>query len=556
MGSVYPELKQRSAHILTTIRDEQDRFMTTLGTGETLLQEELKKLRSQNKKEVPGETVFKLYDTYGFPADLTRLMANEQGFTVDEKNFDSEMESAREKAKASWKGKSIASDEEHLIRLAQEVFSAQKATLFAGYESLVEKAKILALSNGKEKVSSLKTGQTGILISDKTPFYGEGGGQIGDNGWVSTSSAKARVFNTTKQNDIYFHHVEVESGEIKSSDSIELRVDQSERSSTASNHSATHLLHAALRKTLGTHVTQAGSLVDAFKLRFDFTHNKALSSDEISTIEKLVNTEVGRAENVQSEVLPYKEAITKGAMALFGEKYGDQVRVLKMGDFSTELCGGTHVKNTAQIRLFKIVSESGVSSGVRRIEAITGDTALQYFQKNVQENQRARSAAGISEGWQAFLESKSDVTSWIEDKKQELKSLEREIKKIQGGQINVETLIGQAKSFKTKSGTSRFVFADVAIDDRDVLAQITDQIKNKIQSGIVIVVGKGESSHPIIVSVSKDLNPEFSAGNLLKEVAAIMGGKGGGRPDFAQGAAPNRGQITEAEKKAQALVGC
>jgi alanyl-tRNA synthetase len=556
MGSVYPELKQRSAHILSTIRDEQDRFMITLGTGETLLQEELNKLRAQNKKEVPGETVFKLYDTFGFPADLTRLMAAEQGFTVDEKVFDSEMETARDKAKASWKGKSIPSDEQHLIKLAQDVSTAHKTTAFVGYDLLSEKAKILALSNGKEKVSSLKPGENGIVVTDKTPFYGEGGGQIGDNGDLRSPHAKARIFNTTKQNDVYLHHIEVESGELKSNDIVELHVASKERSSTASNHSATHLLHAALRKVLGTHVTQAGSLVDAFKLRFDFTHNKTLSSDEVTRVENLVNTEVGRAEEVHSEVLPYKEAISKGAMALFGEKYGDKVRVLKMGDFSTELCGGTHVKNTAQIRLFKIVSESGVSSGVRRIEAITGDTALQYFQKNAQENQRARNAAGISEGWQAFLDSKSDVTSWIEDKKQELKNMEREIKKIQGGQINIDSIVGQARSFKSKAGSSRFVFADLAVDDRDVLAQVTDLIKNKIQSGVVIVVGKGESSHPIIVSVSKDLNPEISAGNLLKEIAATMGGKGGGRPDFAQGAAPLRDKLAEAEKKAQSLVGC
>jgi alanyl-tRNA synthetase len=241
-------------------------------------------------------------------------------------------------------------------------------------------------------------------------------------------------------------------------------------------------------------------------------------------------------------------------MALFGEKYGDQVRVMKMGNFSTELCGGTHVGNTSQIRMIKIVSEGGVSSGVRRIEAITGDLALQYFMKNTHENQKARNNAGLTENWQSFLDSKTDLSTWIEDKKAEIKNLEKEIKKIQGAQINIDDLIAKGVSFKTKKGQSKFVFADLALDDRDVLAQITDQIKNKIQSGVVITVGKGENSHPVIVSVTKDLNPEISAGNLLKEVAAIMGGKGGGRPDFAQGAVPNRGEIAAAKAKANSLL--
>ncbi len=547
MGSFYPELKTRSSHILTTIKEEESRFLTTLDQGTSILNEELKKLKSKNQKEVPGEVVFKLYDTYGFPADLTRIMAVEQGFSVDEQKFDQQMETARESSKSSWKGKAAASDESHLITLTQEISTKNKATLFSGYETTSDSSQVLAVSNGMQKVNALKTGEQGILISSKTPFYAEGGGQAGDQGIIKSSTGEALIHNTTKMNDIFIHHVEIKSGQISGNDKVDLQVSSTERRRIAANHSATHLLHAALRKTLGTHVTQAGSLVDSAKTRFDFTHNKAMTTAEIQKIEELVNEEIAKAIPVQAQVMKHKEALQSGAMALFGEKYGDEVRVLKMGDFSTELCGGTHVSNTSQIRLFKVVSESGVSSGVRRIEAITGDGALQFLMKNSNENLKARNLAGLQEG--------RDLTSWIEEKKEEIKSLEKEIKKAKGGQINIDDLASKAKSFKSKSGNSKIVLADLDLEDRDVLSQVTDHLKNKINSGVVIVVGKGDASHPMIVSVSKDLNPEITAGNLLKELAQIMGGKGGGRPDFAQGAAPDRSKLAQAFAKAEQMVG-
>lgn len=547
MGTIYPELNVRKEHILTTIKEEESRFMSTLDQGTAILNEELKKLKSKNQKQVPGEILFKLYDTFGFPVDLTQLMAQEQGFTVDEKSFEHQMDQAREKAKSSWKGKGLASDEGHLISFSQEVFKAHQATQFVGYESMLADTKVTALSNGSAKVEKLNAGQSGILISQQTPFYAEGGGQVGDQGVIKGSDFRAIVHNTTKQNDIYLHHIEVQSGEIKVGSSAHLEVSSKDRRSTMSNHSATHLMHAALRKVLGTHVTQAGSLVDPARLRFDFTHNKAMSSEELQNIEVLVNDEISKSIKVQSNVMKHKDAISAGAMALFGEKYGDEVRVLKMGDFSTELCGGTHVGNTSEIRLFKILSESGVSAGVRRIEAITGTAALDFLNKNSQEALKARSAAGIAEG--------KTLLDWIEAKKEEVKALEKEIKKIQGGQVNVDDLAAKAKTFKSKAGQSKIVFADLNLEDRDVLSQVTDHLKNKIQSGVVIVVGSGDATHPMIVSVSKDLNPELSAGQILKELAAIMGGKGGGRPDFAQGAVPDRTKIAEALKKAEQIVG-
>lgn len=556
MSAVYPELKQRQEVILTALKDEQERFMSTLETGTQILNQEFGKLKTKNSKQIPGDVVFKLYDTFGFPADLTRLMAEEQGFTVDEQKFEDEMTAAKEKAKASWKGKGLASDEGHLIQFAQKYFDKNKATTFVGYDGTTSTGKILAMSTGSAETPILKAGQSGILILDKTSFYAEGGGQAGDLGILNTPKALAKVLDCKKQNEMFLHFVQIESGEISTGDSVSAEVYESERHSTAANHSATHLMHSALRKVLGTHVTQAGQMVDSVRLRFDFTHGKALSADELGKIEELVNDQISRAVAVSTNLMGHKEAIASGAMALFGEKYGDQVRVLKMGDFSTELCGGTHVSNTSQIRVFKIVSESGVSAGVRRIEALSGDSAIHYLMAGLKDSVDARKSAGMDLSWEKLLTSHAgSLVEFVEKKKEEIKSLEKEIKKIQAGQINLDELTAKAKSFKTKTGTAKLVLADVNLDDRDVLAQITDHLKNKINSGIIIVVGQGEITHPLIVSVSKDLNPEFSAGNILKELASIMGGKGGGRPDFAQGAVPDRNKITEAFKKAEGLLG-
>lgn len=536
MQDAYPELKQRKEFILSTIKDEETRFLQTLDNGSAILQDEITKLKKQNQKIVSGETAFKLYDTYGFPLDLTALIAAEQSLQIDETGFEKVMQSSKEKAKASWKGKGPQADEKHLVELGQK-FATQK-TKFTGYETLAGSAKLIGLSDGLKEVTSLKSGQTGFFILDQTPFYAEGGGQISDQGTIKTNTSKASVLNSSKVNDVFIHHIEIESGEFKLNESVQTEVQSADRRQIAANHSATHLMHAALRKVLGTHVGQAGSLVDISKTRFDFTHNKPLSSDEIKKIETLVNNEISAANEVTATLMPHQKAIDSGAMALFGEKYGDVVRVLKMSDFSTELCGGTHVHNTSEIRVFKIVSESGVSAGVRRIEAITGDNAVQYLLKNNEELLTARYSTGISPD--------KAITTWIEEKKEEIKDLQKQVKKAQSGQINVDELVASAHSFNTAGGTAKLVMADLALDDRDVLSQIADQIKNKIQNGVVLVIGHGDASHPVIVSVSKDLTKQFQAGSLLKDFAEVLGGKGGGRPDFAQGAVPSREKIKEA----------
>lgn len=536
MGDFYPELKIRKNHILATIKDEEARFLQTLDNGTLILQDEITKAKKTSQKILSGEVVFKLYDTYGFPVDLTALMAAEEGLQINEVSFEKHMQSAKEKAKSSWKGKGLQADEKHVIELTQKF--SKTPTEFVGYEKLNASSDILSLSTGSAEVNSLSAGQTGIVILKQTPFYAESGGQVGDQGLLKTSSAEARVLNCTKHSDVYLHYVEVTSGEFKVADNIECKVEISERRQTTSNHSATHLMHAALRKVLGEHVTQAGSLVDSSKTRFDFTHNKPLSREEISEVEKLVNAEIAQAYPISSEVMNHKDAVAKGAMALFGEKYGDQVRVLTMGSFSCELCGGTHVKNTSEIRVFKIISESGVSAGVRRIEAITGTAAIEYLMKNTEELLSARQFAGLS--------IEKTLPQWIDEKKDEIKDLQKQVRKAQSGQINIDDLLKSSKSFQSQSGPAQFVFADLSIDDREVLSQISDQIKNKIQRGIIIAIGKGESSHPVIISVSKELNSQFRAGDLLKDFAQALGGKGGGRPDFAQGAVPDRSRLKEA----------
>jgi alanyl-tRNA synthetase len=557
MGAIYPELKTRRQHILNTVKDEEARFMSTLEQGSHILKDEMDRAKAKGLTSLSGDVVFKLYDTFGFPVDLTGLIAAENHLTVDEAEFEKVMDAARNKAKASWKGKGMQADAAHTLQFA-EAAKKNGPTRFTGYDTTTGSAKVLALSNGMASVQSLKAGDSGFLVLPETPFYAEGGGQVGDHGVMKVGAGTTvTVHNCTKTSDIYLHHIEVESGEIKVGDTVACQVTDFTRRSVTANHSATHLMHAALRKVLGTHVSQAGSLVDATRTRFDFTHNKAMSAEEISQVEALVNAEIGKAVEVKAEVMPHKEAIAKGAMALFGEKYGDEVRVLTMGEFSTELCGGVHVKNTAQIRMFKIISEGGVSAGIRRVEAITGDLAVQYALYSIQQNQQARAAAGLDAAWTHFSSPavSPSVEQWIEAKKTEVRSLEREIKKLQGGQINVDELASHALTFKTKAGTAKLVTADLALEDRQVLADVTDHLKNKIQKGIVVVVGQGDGSHPMIVSVSKDLAGEFSAGTILKEVAAVMGGKGGGRSDFAQGAAPDRTKLTEAFKKVQQILG-
>ncbi len=555
MGPFYRDLQQREKHILTSTEDEEKRFLHTLDQGTLILRDELKKMESRGQKVLRGDVAFKLYDTFGFPLDLTSLMAAESGFSIDNVEFQKQLEQAKEKAKSSWKSKGLSANTSHLIKISNEAKTQTSATEFTGYKSIEGQSVVSMISNGDSVVNELKAGQTGFLIFSQTPFYAEGGGQVGDSGEIESVHGHAEVLDTVKYKDVFLHQVNVTSGSIKLKDKCVLRVAGQQRRNTRNNHSATHLMHAALRKVLGDHVTQAGSLVEPQRLRFDFTHKQPMSPDEIQQVEDLVNGQIQSSREVGSDVMAHQAALNFGALALFGEKYGDEVRVISMGDFSKELCGGTHVNNTSEILVLKIVSESGVSSGVRRIEAITGENALRYLLKSQRELQQARNAIGAQDSWQTFLEqNQNPLEKWIETQKSESKQLQREVQNLKGGQIDLESYLGSAKSFSFDGQESKLVLVDIAIEDRKLLSDVTDKLKDRVSSGIIVVVGKGEDSHPILVSVTKNLVGTFKAGDILGQIAATMKGKGGGRPDFAQGAGKDRNQLSLAFTQIQEKI--
>jgi alanyl-tRNA synthetase len=547
MGPIFGELLQNKNFILATVQNEEERFFQTLDQGTEILSAALSKLEAKNQKTVDGEILFKLYDTFGFPVDLTRLMAAERGFQVDEKSFEERMQKAREKSQASWKGGGIKADQAHMIQLVQGI----SPTKFLGYEKHEFTSSVLRISDGTKVVSELARGQTGLIILGESAFYAESGGQVGDTGTLKTKNAKLRVTDTQKQSDVFIHYVELLEGELKENDTVEGVINFSARRDTAANHSATHLLHAALKQVLGPHVGQAGSLVDPTRLRFDYTHSQPMSPEQIEKIENLVNQQIADANTILIKHSSHAEAIKDGAVAMFGEKYGDVVRVIRMGDFSTELCGGIHVGSTSDIRLFKLVSETGVSAGVRRIEGLTGRLALDFLMKNTRENQRARSTASMTVNWNNYLSDTPEVSLWMADRLSEIKNLGREIKKLRGSAIDTDVMIRNASGI---AAGGRLVFERVDTDDRELLNQLSDKVRDQIQSGVVVMVGHGET-FPLLVSVTKDRTGKTKAGDILKTVTGVMGGKGGGRPDFAQGAVETPDRLQEARDKVLQMLG-
>jgi alanyl-tRNA synthetase len=556
MGSVYPELVARQKHILSTILDEERRFLSTLDQGTHILNDELMDVEKSGSKILSGKFTFKLYDTFGFPMDLTRLMAKEKGVEIDESGFEKEFANAKEIARASWRGQSMSGTEASLISFAQKVSAATGHTEFLGYNGVLKSSqKLLAICDGNNSVQKLAAGMDGYLVFSKTPFYAESGGQVGDVGTIVTSSGAAEVIDCRKANGLHVHVVKVTDGTLSVDELCQLTVDEIARRNTAAHHSATHLLHSALRKHLGTHVTQAGSQVGPDKLRFDFTHNKTLSQQDIDAIHKLVRNEIAQNTSVETALMKPKDAMAAGAIAMFGEKYGDEVRVLTMGDFSKELCGGTHVKSTAQVRLFQIVSETGVSAGVRRIEALCADAAENYVSKHMEQNMEARHKIGLQEGWSQFLESSSNVGQWIEKTKKDIKNLEKKLQDVQASQIDPDVLLKEASTVSGFESGTKFLFCHLEIDNREVLAQITDRITAKIGSGAVVMIGKGTDTHPIVVQVTKTLAGKIHAGKLLTEVATALGGKGGGRPDLAQGGGRDLSKLDVARAAALKFLG-
>ncbi|WP_277051662.1 alanine--tRNA ligase [Zestomonas thermotolerans] len=523
MGDAFPELKQQQAHIERVLKTEEEQFAKTLEQGLRILEQDLAELKGT---VIPGDIVFKLYDTYGFPYDLTADIARERGLTLDEPGFERAMEAQRERARAS---SAFAMDYNALVKVDGD-------TRFLGYEGTSGSGKIIALFANGQAVDTLKEGEEGVVVLDQTPFYAESGGQVGDCGYLEGAGVRFDVRDTTKVGGAHLHHGLVAKGSLSVGASVKAEVDASVRQATALNHSATHLLHAALRKVLGEHVQQKGSLVDSQRLRFDFSHFEAIKPEQLRELEDLVNAEIRRNTAVETEETDIETAKAKGAMALFGEKYGDQVRVLTMGGgFSVELCGGTHVSRTGDIGLFKIVSEGGVAAGVRRIEAVTGAAALAWL--NAAEEQ-LKEAATLIKGSRDNLLDK--LAALLERNRQ----LEKELEQLKAKAASAagDDLAGQAVAVK---GAKVLAARLDGLDGKALLA-LVDQLKNKLGSAVILLGSVLDGKVVLVAGVTQDLTARLKAGELVKQAAAAVGGKGGGRPDMAQGGGVEAGKLDEA----------
>lgn len=512
MGEAFPELKSQQAHIERVLKAEEEQFAKTLEQGLRILEQDLAQLKGD---VVPGDVVFKLYDTYGFPMDLTADIARERELTIDEAGFEREMDAQRERARSA---SAFGLDYNSLVKV-------DSATEFLGYDATEGQGKIIALYKDGQSVDQLGEGEQGVVVLDRTPFYAESGGQVGDSGFLQAGAARFDVRDTTKTGGAFLHHGVVTSGALLIGSPVEAKVDADVQHATSLNHSATHLLHEALRQVLGEHVQQKGSLVDSQRLRFDFSHFEAVKPEQIKQLEDIVNREIRKNTPVETELTDIETAKAKGAMALFGEKYGDTVRVLSMGgDFSVELCGGIHAKRTGDISLFKIISEGGVASGVRRIEAVTGAAALAYL--NAAEEQ-VKEAAQLVKGNRDNLIDK--LSAVLERNRQ----LEKQLEQLQAKAASAagDDLSNAAVEVKG----AKVLAARLDGQDGKALLALVDQLKNKLGHAVILLGSEHEGKVVLVAGVTKDLSSQLKAGDLMKQAAAAVGGKGGGRPDMAQG---------------------
>ena len=511
MGAAYPELAAARSTVEQVLRKEEERFAETLEQGMRILESHLKGLSGGT---IPGETVFQLYDTYGFPVDLTADIAREHGLTPDLAGFDKAMEAQRERARAA---SHFTADYSHDVHL-------DVRCEFTGYAHLAEDTAIAGLLKDGQSVQRLNAGDEGIVILDKTPFYGESGGQVGDHGALRSGDAVFEVLDTQKQaGDLILHIGRVVRGAFVVGAECRAEVDGAARKATALNHSATHLLHAALRRNLGEHVAQKGSLVDPQRLRFDFSHFEPIKPEQLDAIERLVNEQIRVNSAVQADVMAKDEAMKVGAMALFGEKYGDEVRVLRIGDFSTELCGGIHVERAGDIGLFKIVGESGVAAGVRRIEAVTGQAALDW----VKADERLVRSLG-----EKLKAGRDGLTDKLQQMLERNRALEKELDKLKGklASASGDDLVSQA----VEIGGVKVLAAKIEESDPKGLRDLVDQLRNKLGSAAVVLATVSDGKVSLIAGVTKDQTGRIKAGDLVNAVATQVGGKGGGRPDLAQ----------------------
>ena len=537
----YPELEEKKTFILNVLHNEESQFNKTIDQGLKILADLEAEMKEAGKSVLGGSDAFRLYDTYGFPIDLTKEILEEKGYTIDEDGFKEEMEVQRKRARES----RAVSNYMGADATVYDEIDRNITTEFDGYDKLEAATKVTVLTTETEIVDSLMEGQKGTIFVEKTPFYATMGGQEGDTGVITTANGVFRVEDTIKLRGGKYGHVGVmESGMISNGDEVTLKVDEQERKDTCKNHSATHLLQKALKTVLGAHVEQKGSLVNPTRLRFDFAHFQAMTPEEIAETEALVNKEIQAALPVTTQIMGIEEAKKTGAMALFGEKYGDEVRVVSMGDFSVELCGGTHVANTANITLFKIVSEAGVAAGVRRIEALTGNNVIEYY-RQMEENLHTIA--------KTLKTSPAEITEKITHLQKEVKELQSEneslkSKMAQDSLGNVMDQVVEVKGVKVLAS---------AVDGVDMngLRDLGDQLKEKLGEGVVVLASAKDGKVSLLAMATQGaMDKGAHAGNLIKAAAAIVGGGGGGRPNMAQAGGKNPDKIPEAIAKVAELV--
>jgi alanyl-tRNA synthetase len=533
MENAYPHLAEAANLLAKVVNNEEGRFRETLDNGLTMLNTEISSLQKKGSSSVPGDFIFKLYDTYGFPVDIVRDVALEQGCTIDEPGFARAMEDQRALSKKSWKGGSLAA----MPAGVKKLVAKGHKTGFVGYKTHRAHSVIKGVIDHEGEAASKATqGERVSVFCPETPFYAEAGGQIGDQGEIVGPNGRAKVMDTIIVADgVILHDAEVTEGSLLLGEQVELKVTEGRRQRIACNHSATHVLHAAMRSVLGDHVKQSGSLVTPERLRFDFTHFTPITQEELDTIEKIANEEIRANTPLDTAMLDKEEAIKTGAVALFGEKYGDKVRVVSIGNFSRELCGGTHVRATGEIGLVKITAETGIAAGVRRIEAVTGPEAFNIFQGR--EKQLAKLA-------NLLKVPAENLDTKIEKLLRLNKDLEKEVSRLTAKLTlnDIDGIINRAKMV----GDTKVVVSRVVLDSPKTLREMGDKIRDKLGRGIVVLGGEYQGKAALLTMVSKNLTDRYKAGNIISEIAGLVGGKGGGRPDMAQAGGPNPDKLNEA----------
>jgi alanyl-tRNA synthetase len=541
MKNPYSDLPDKESYIRKVVFNEEQRFMETLDGGLRILNEEMERLRKEGKDTLPGGVVFKLYDTFGFPTDLTADAAKASGFGTDMAGFEKAMEIQREKARESWKG----SGEEAVSDVYHGLSAKGISNTFVGYEGVTEAvARVTAILRKNEEVPTLREGENGEVFVDTTPFYGEVGGQIGDAGIIEGSESVFDVWDTQKPLDTLFTHIgKMKKGELHVGDTVVMKVDVKARRATEAHHSGTHILQAALKQVLGDHVKQSGSLVNTERLRFDFTHFSRIEDEEMERVERIANAHIRDNEPVVTRVLPKEEAFQTGATAVFDEKYGDEVRLVQMGNFSKELCGGTHVRRTGDLGFLKVLNESSVAAGVRRIEAVAGEEAVKYFRKVEGELRKASALLKTSP-----LEISERVDRLLKANRE----LEKEIAALKG-KLAARESTNLLDRVKVVNGVKTLA-AEVAVEDVKALRDLGDKLRDKMQSGVLLLGGRSGEKAMLLCMVTKDLTGRFHAGNIVKAVAPLVGGTGGGRPDMAQAGGGNPDGLPGALSKFEEIV--